>query len=84
MILPRKFPSLTPNNFTGSNFTGTEDRQNRDIMQKHGKRNGRRRRKREIVLAALLSGVGVLAGDTAARAAGMAANTVISNTASAT
>ena len=54
-------------------------------MHKHGKRNGRQtRRKREIVLAALLSGAGLLAGGTAARAAGTAANTVISNTASAT
>lgn len=54
-------------------------------MQHYGKQNRRTRRKREIVLAALLSGgIGVLADATAARAAGTAANTVISNTASAT
>ena len=85
-MFPLKFFGSPPNNFTGSTYTGTENRQNRDIMHKHGKRNGRRiRRKREIMLAALLSGgIGVLGDVTAARAAGTAANTVISNTASAT
>ena len=85
VIFPLKFLCFSANNFTSSNFTGTANRQNRDIMQHYEKQNRRTRRKREIVLAALLSGgIGVLSDATAARAAGTAANTVISNTASAT
>lgn len=57
-------------------MTENEDLENRDIMQKRGTR--------DVLLAALLSsGVGLLAPVTA-KAAGTAANTIISNTASAT